>query len=245
MEFRKIVEQGVALQSQLPWLEMVAVGGTAASLHAEHRFSARVDHFTTLLKSDFDVVNAILEEWDGWKTKRINKPVLILGERHGVELGIRQQTRTVPLVSEQIDGLWIPTADEALRIKAFLCTKRRALRDFVDVAALADHVGQDRAVEAVSFLNLVYSPQGNQTPITLFSSIAHTTPIDHGDIALTDYKGIRPPYDQWKHVEKVCQRLGTRLAERELNRSLPADLTRPFYRNQGNRPTYEPRTRNR
>ena len=56
-----------------------------------------------------------------------------------------------------MDGLLVPTAPEMLRIKAFLTAERRATRDYVDLAALVDHLGEGvaaarlmRAIEAAT-----------------------------------------------------------------------------------------------
>ena len=59
--FDHVIEEGIALQRHLPSLDMVAVGGTAAALHAGHRYSTDVDHVTALLREQFDVVNDSLE----------------------------------------------------------------------------------------------------------------------------------------------------------------------------------------
>jgi hypothetical protein len=40
-EFAHVIEEGVALQHQLPWLDLVAVGGTAAALHCTERQAVR------------------------------------------------------------------------------------------------------------------------------------------------------------------------------------------------------------
>ena len=210
LDFESVKAEGVALQSQLPWLELVAVGGTAAAMHARHRFSTDVDCVTRILKDDFDLVSERLDEWDGWKTARFNRPVIILGERHGIELGVRQQIRTVPLEVERVDGLVIPTVEESLRIKAFLLGKRKATRDYVDVAALSDMLGPEAALEALLPLNAVYPTKGKGglSALSQFASAAKETPADLDAILLSDYKGIRPPYDRWEHVHAACGALG-------------------------------------
>ena len=82
----------------------------------------------------------------GWTTARVNRPVLILGSLDGIETGVRQLIRTEPLetttVSAGIQEITIPTEAEILRIKGFLLLRRNATRDYVDFAALADHVGR-------------------------------------------------------------------------------------------------------
>jgi hypothetical protein len=161
--FERVLREGAELQRQLPWLEMVMVGGSMAALHARHRYSDDTDHVTHFLREHFDVVTEALEEWEGWKTSRRRRPVLILGERHDVQLGVRQSRRTIPYEKMQVEGVWVPTPAEALRIKAYMMTDRQMTRDYLDVAALIDVLGEDGSVEALKFLNLLYEPDGNQS----------------------------------------------------------------------------------
>lgn len=212
------------MQHQLPWLQMVAVGGTAAAIHCGHRYSTVVDCVTALLRDNFDLVEQSLEEWPGWKTNRVQRPVLILGENHaGVELGIRQQRRAEPLRVEQIDGMWVPTIAEALRIKAFLATERQATRDYIDVVALADKIGDVDTQRSLSFLNLLYPDKGNQTRITNFAEVMQVAPVDLDLVSLGDYKGIKPPYSNWNYVQKRCSQIGKEILVREMEEELPEE----------------------
>ena len=222
--FEHVIAEGVELQQQLPWLEMVAVGGSAAAIHARHRYSTDVDHVTMFLRDKFDVVESRLEEWEDWKTNRVNRPVLVLGERHGVELGVRQQRRTVPLELVERHGLIIPTASEALRIKAFLATQRQATRDFLDIAALVDHLGLEESVRSLSYLNQIYDGKGNQTAITRFAEVMEQPPTDLARVDLSSYRGIRPPYDAWEYVRRICQMASRQSLVLELERDLPSTL---------------------
>ena len=119
-DFKRVLAEGRALQARLADLSPVAVGGTAAALHCGHRFSLDVDVVAAQLSSRFDEVAAQLAEWEGWRTNRLNPPVLILGEHGGVELGVRQLRRAVPLQTTRVSELLVATAAETLRIKAFL-----------------------------------------------------------------------------------------------------------------------------
>lgn len=42
-DFDAVIAEAQALQAQLPWLRLVCVGGTAAALHAGHRYSTDSD----------------------------------------------------------------------------------------------------------------------------------------------------------------------------------------------------------
>src|SRR5207244_1911501 len=89
-EFEHVVGEGSALEEYLTHLGLVAVGGLEAALHCRYRVSMDVDEVTTALREKYEQVLARLEDW---VTNRRNPPVLILGQRHGIELGVRQQRR--------------------------------------------------------------------------------------------------------------------------------------------------------
>lgn len=222
--FQRVIAEARELQHQLPWLELVAVGGTAAAIHAHHRYSLDSDQVTLKLSDHYEAVLDELVRWEGWHTNRTNPPYIILGERHGVELGIRQQRRPIPLETERIDGLIVPTAEETLRIKAYLVYKRRAVRDYLDVAAMVDCLGHDRALDALTWLNVLYEGEGNQTAITKFADAAHQTPRDLQRINLSSYRGITPPYNDWNYVSQRCRVISEALFLREMEGVIPTQV---------------------
>ena len=142
--WERLLSTAARLQRIVP--EAVLVGGTAAALHAGHRMSRDDDHVVPDLRERFSEVLAQLESVAGWRTARVARPVLILGSLDGIETGVRQLTRAAPLETEVIERLGVsitvPTAEEMLRIKAVLILRRNATRDYVDFAALADHLAR-------------------------------------------------------------------------------------------------------
>lgn len=204
------------LQSVLP--EAVLVGGTASALYAGHRFSFDHDHVVPNLQGRFDTVLAELESVAGWETARIKRPVLILGSLDGVETGVRQLRRAQPLETTvmRVAGhdVTVPTLPEVLRIKAFLCLERNATRDYLDLAALASHMGIDAAGEALWTMDDLY-PQKNRDPWAVRSQLvmqlAAPPPYDLDRVNLAEYKGVRPPFDRWSHVAEVCGKVSDRL----------------------------------
>ena len=146
------------LQSVLP--EAVVVGGTASALYAGHRFSFDHDHVLPDLRERFDAVLTELESVAGWETARVKRPVLILGSLDGVETGVRQLRRARPLETTVMrvgsHDVVLPTLPEVLRIKAFLCLERNAARDYLDLAALAAHMGIDAAGEVLWCMDELY-----------------------------------------------------------------------------------------
>src|SRR3990167_5766569 len=115
-EWERLLSAQMAFQADFP--ECVLVGGTAAALHAHHRVSIDADHTHPKLKERFAEILKKVEKEAGWRTKKLEPPVLILGNFQGVRTGIRQLIRSKPLETTIIRGLKIPTPEELLRIKA-------------------------------------------------------------------------------------------------------------------------------
>jgi hypothetical protein len=112
-EWERLLAAERHLQSLVPG--SVLVGGSAAAVHAGHRLSIDGDHVLQDLRDRFDQVLASLETAAGWRTERVQRPVLILGQLDGVLTGIRQLRRTRPLETEEISGLRVPTLAEMAR----------------------------------------------------------------------------------------------------------------------------------
>ena len=217
------------LQRVLP--DAVAVGGTASALYAGHRLSFDHDHVLPDLRVRFDEVLADLEAVAGWKTARIRRPHLILGSLDGVETGVRQLRRVQPLETTLMRAgaheVRLPTLQEILRIKAFLCLDRNATRDYLDLAALTAHQGVSAATAALATMDELY-PQKNGDPwavrTQLIKQLADPRPYDLDGINLAEYKGIKPPLDQWGNVAAVCAGLSEKLVD-EFTAILNADTS--------------------
>jgi hypothetical protein len=224
VDFDTVIRQGVELQQWFPSANLVAVGGTAAAIHCEHRFSLDVDCVTSDLQARYDEFSSHLDNWPGWKTNRKNPPVLILGERDHIELGLRQLRRTVPLRTVRLRNLVVPTLAETLRIKAFLLTQRRATRDYVDLSALLQKTGEAISLECLAYLNLVYPTKDNQTIVTRLAEACEATPIDFNAINLKNYKGLIKPFNEWDFVRETCRAVSRKLLKNELAECLPKIL---------------------
>lgn len=71
---------------------------------------------------------AALESVAGWKTERVQRPVLVLGALEGIATGIRQLRRSAPLEVETVEGLRVPTLPEMARVTAWLLATRCTVR---------------------------------------------------------------------------------------------------------------------
>ncbi|MEN8150776.1 MAG: hypothetical protein ABFS86_13215 [Planctomycetota bacterium] len=218
-ELQQILEAAARLQELVP--DAVLVGGTAAAAHAGHRLSFDDDHVVADLRHRFDEVLAALEETDGWITARVQRPVLILGRLDGVETGIRNLIRSRPVEFEEVPigdlVLRIPTLPEIARIKAWLCLMRNATRDYLDVAALADRLGEERAAGVVAAMDDYYAdqqgPGGRRVATQVAKQLAEPRPDDLSDVDLRTYRRIDTRWQDWGAVADACRRVAVRVLD--------------------------------
>ncbi len=211
-DWEEVLSSAARLQRILP--QAVLVGGTAAALHAGHRFSRDADHVLPALREHFDGILADLESVAGWQTSRINRPVQILGSLDGIETGIRQLIRAAPLETTTLDfqgqKITIPTAAEILRIKAALILRRNTTRDYLDFVALVDHLGDGPAAEALRPLDRLYpQPNGQSALQQLQIQLANPMPCDLEETRLAEYKNLAPQWHDWTRVKAVCAHCAT------------------------------------
>lgn len=207
-----VLSSAARLQRIVP--DAVLVGGTAAALYAQHRFSRDADHVLTNLNSRFDKVLQELESVAGWKTARIQRPVQILGSLDGIDTGVRQLMRDQALETQQIDyhgqTITVPTESEILRIKGVLILKRNATRDYLDFVALADHLGDAASVLALKAFDRLYPQSNDQSPLQqLQVQLANPLPYDLEETELSEYKNLNPRWHRWPTVKAACARLAT------------------------------------
>jgi len=206
-EWDHLLSSAARLQRILP--SAVLVGGTAAALHARHRFSRDADHVLTDLRIQFDGILADLEQVAGWKTARIRRPVMILGSLDGIETGVRQLIREQPLETMQMEcrgeNVTVPTLAEILRIKAVLILKRNATRDYLDFVALADTMESADVVAALKrFDDLYPQPNGESALQQLQTQLAKPLPYDLEATRLDEYKNLVPKWHDWSTVEAIA-----------------------------------------
>jgi hypothetical protein len=223
INWEKLLEAASNLQRLFP--EAVLVGGSAATVHAQHRFSFDADHIFSDLEHKYNEVLDFLEKRDDWKTARLNPPKLILGNFQGVETGLRQLRRNLPLDTETINiygkQLRVPTLSEMLRTKAWMIVSRNAARDYIDFAALAEKAGMEHTVTVLENFDAYYSDLTRKDEVSpliqLVRQLAEPNPYDLDDIDVSQYKGVRPPLNSWDYIksvsEKISVELGDRLAE--------------------------------
>jgi hypothetical protein len=109
-----------------------------------------------------------------------------------------------------------PTEAEMLRVKAYLVVQRNVVRDYLDVVALAAHLGEDAAVAALVNIDDYYADRSGEPASVLTSlvtALAGPQPLDTDVIAeLPRYKGLNPRWHEWDEVVGACQALALRLS---------------------------------
>ncbi len=216
--WEQLLGHAALVQARLPGA--VVVGGTAAALHAGHRFSLDHDHVLRDLEKNYDVALAALESIVGWRTRRKVRGRLVLGQIDQIDAGLRPLHRSAPLETTEItlgDGakLLVPTLNEILRIKAFLLVDRNATRDYLDVAALSRHRGLKRSAAALTNLSDLYGEfagEGGDMLTSVLVKLAAPDPIDLSGVNLAEYKGIRPPWTDWSAVVEQCGALAAQIS---------------------------------
>lgn len=198
--FDRLVAKAKTLQARLVFLPTVAVGGTAVAMYAKHRVSLDVDFVSPMLAERFDEVENALLGMDDFSIARIRRPVLILGSLDGDEIGLRQLRRAEPLDAVEVDGLWIPTLAELIRVKAYLLADRRAVRDFIDLCALVRTAGLAAALTAMESFDALYAGVSTAGPLLAFAEAAHDQPVDLDDFDPDSWRSLEPAY---RDIERV------------------------------------------
>jgi hypothetical protein len=216
-EWEHVLSAATHLQVVLPGATLV--GGTAAAVYAGHRVSYDADHVLADLRDRFDEVLAQLESIAGWRTARVKRPVLILGNLDGVETGVRQLIRDQPLETVEVNvggvSLVVPTEPEMLRIKAVLILKRNETRDYLDLVALAERLGSDRVFAALANLDELYpQPSGESALQQLQVQLAHPLPYDLDETNLAEYRRLDPMWQDWQRVSQRCAAIAADLFRR-------------------------------
>ena len=217
----RVLESAARLQEVLP--DAVLAGGSAAALWANHRSSSDHDHVLEDLSIRFNVVLEAIEATDGWVTNRVTPGKIILGDLGDIESGVRQLIRNRPLEVTQVSlpsghVLRVPTPDETLRIKGYLVVRRNQVRDYLDVAALADRYGIAHAADVLRHIDAYYSDQRGPGPegvaTQLARQLADPRPKDARTIGqLGRYKGLDARWADWGHVTGVCRSLAVEMTQ--------------------------------
>ncbi len=216
--FVALLESAAHLQRLVPGA--VLVGGTAAILYADHRESSDHDHVVADLADRFEMVLEAVEEDEGWATNRVTPGKVILGNLDGIEAGVRQMIRKVPLEVATVTlpsgaEVTVPTVEETLRIKAFLVVRRNQTRDHLDLAALSERLGADRAAEILAQIDDYYADQnesGDGVASQLIRQLSDPRPADSSVINdLSSYRRLRRRWSDWSVVTAVLGEVAARM----------------------------------
>jgi hypothetical protein len=217
--FVALLESAAHLQRLVPGAVMV--GGAAAILYAGHRESSDHDHVVADLADRFEMVLEAVEEDEGWATNRVTPGKVILGNLDGIEAGVRQMIRKVPLevavVTVPSGGeVTVPTLEEALRIKAFLVVRRNQTRDYLDLAALSEQLGVERAAAVLAGIDDYYADQhdeGDGVASQLTRQLSDPRPADRSVIdQLPSYRRLRRRWSDWSAVTGVLGSVAASMA---------------------------------
>jgi hypothetical protein len=215
-QMRSVLESAARFQKLVP--DAVMVGGSAVSAHIGHRLSYDHDHVLADLEERFAGIFELLTAQEQWKTAHVRDGKLILGSFDGIETGLRQLRRARPLETERVvlgngESVRVPTIDEMIRIKAFLITNRNQVRDYLDVAALADRFGTEHAARVLLGIDDYYEKaltSSGSVASELVLLLGEPTPKDTSTVReLARYKGLEERFQDWSAVVTLCQRIAS------------------------------------
>jgi hypothetical protein len=169
------------------------------------------------------VLDAV-EASDGWATsvRASRPPMTILGSLDGIAAGLRNMRRSRPLETIRVEvapGQFVtaPTAEESLRVKAYLVVQRNQVRDYIDVVALSEHIGRVSAVAVLMRIDEYYddrSMHGGSVLTSLALSLAAPSPRDVDVIDELPRDRARDPQGHdWSDVVAACEDLALGLAD--------------------------------
>lgn len=194
----QVLRSAARLQELVP--DAVLVGGTAAALHAGHRESYDHDHVLVDLDQRYaQVLEAVETSEGGLRNLRRIRPL---------------ETVRVEVAADQF--VTVPTAAEALRVKAYLVVQRNQVRDYLDVVALAEHMGLDESVRVLSDIDAFYEDRSEQTGSVLTQLVLRLADPAPFDVSVTKelprYKHLDPRWHAWADVVSASQTLAVRLS---------------------------------
>lgn len=216
-----VLASAAELQRVVP--DAVLVGGAAAALHAGHRESFDHDRVLPDLIERYAQVLETVEATDGWATsvRASRPPMTIMGSLGGVEAGLRQLRRSRPLETCEVvlDAEHVvvaPTAAEALRVKAYLVVQRNAVRDYLDVVALAAHIGHEEAITILAAIDDYYDDRSGEFGSVRTALVLRLALPEPRDVEVTQelprYKGLAECWHDWEAVVAACEQLALGLA---------------------------------
>ena len=105
-----------------------------------------------------------------------------------------------------------------LRIKGYLIVRRNQVRDYLDVAALADRYGITYAADVLRHIDTYYSdhrgPEPEGVATQLARQLANPKPADARTIGqLGRYKGLDARWTDWGNVTDVCRSLAVEMVQ--------------------------------
>lgn len=218
-ELTDVVKAGIKANREVPG--SVALGGSVCALFTRHRSSTDIDFVLKDLSQRYDEIREHLRTVPEWKERKVTMPFTILGALDGVRIGFRQLRRTIPIETQTIvtpfGELVVPTLEELIRTKAFLCYDRNYTRDFVDFAELSCLLNTETVVSALSDLETRFSWEKQPTiMIEVIKNLLLANPRDLED-STNGYAQLRflePKLKSWDEVAARCREIGKLLALR-------------------------------
>jgi hypothetical protein len=81
-------------------------------------------------------------------------------------------------------------------------------------AALASSIEESASLASLLMSDERYGElQTDSVGLEIAKTLCEPLPYDLENLDLSEYKGIKPPWDSWPHVAGICKHFGLQLAE--------------------------------
>ena len=118
------------------------------------------------------------------------------------------------------------TAAEMLRIKGVLVLRRNTTRDYLDFAAISEHLGASETADALRPFDDLYPQESGESALQqLQVQLSSPLPYDLDDIDLREYKALDPRWHDWNQVKEACMSTAIDLFDRLCESEEPDDTS--------------------
>jgi len=94
-----------------------------------------------------------------------------------------------------------------------LLATRHAVRDYLDTVVLFERLGDAGVADALRPFDEIHRQPTGVSPLAeVVERLAAAAPADKADVDLTQYRGIKPPWNEWRHLAARGRYWARRLA---------------------------------
>lgn len=206
--WERVLRSAARVQERVPGA--VVCDHTATAMHARHHIPAEVIHCIDTREHHIDAIRTTLEIDREWTTALVQSSKILIGSQNGVQTSIHSFRHSAPMDTEVRVGTFgsirLSTAEDTLRMQTHMALKRNTMRDYLDVAAMWDHLGDERGAKAFRHYDGLYSTGTDESTLKrVMTQLANPQPNDLDRVDLTTYPNLDPKWQEWSTIAAICR----------------------------------------